>query len=128
MTARPTAPADYRRYAACHICSVTAGQPCRNLLPRLAGQPMSRPHPERPVAVDRDGHGVMILGRREHVTSSRPGTTHGAYAHHAAFHAMAVCSGVLLAEDTFFPLPQLSNGERCQRPACRRLWRNEEYQ
>jgi hypothetical protein len=89
---------------------------------REGGAERHRPHPERVVVLDRDGAGEMILARREHVTWSRPGTTHGAHAHHASHNGTAVCSGALLDRTTFRRLDNLSLPERCQRPGCRRAW------
>ena len=124
MTTKP-ATLDWARFAACHICDAKAGLPCVNMSDP-AGD-IVRQHPERLLAVERDGAGVMLLARREHVTSSRPGTTHGAHAHHAVVAGVTVCGAALVAEDTWSPLPRLSNRERCQRPACKRLWREEEW-
>lgn len=126
MTGRPATLPDLSRFAYCHLCTAAPGAPCFNLRTEEAGEVLDFPHPERILAVERDEAGVMVLGRREHVTSSRPGTTHGAYAHHAIIHGTAVCSGALIAEDTHALLPRLSNRERCQRPACKRIWRDAE--
>jgi hypothetical protein len=70
----------------------------------------------------RNGDGVLVLARRMHVTYSKPGTTHGAYAHHVVIGGVTACSGVLVADETFYPLANLSLRERCQRRACKARW------
>lgn len=128
-TPTPTATTaeEWRRFDSCHICGSGRGRPCRNMKLDAGGADRHRPHTERFVVIDRNGAGVMILGRREHVTDSRPGTTHAAHAHHASSGGVAVCSGALIAEGTWAPLDELTVRQRCQRPACRRLWRAEAY-
>lgn len=124
---RPAAVADWKRYAACHLCSALAGRPCTNMNLGYLGDVLDRPHSERLLAVDRTPEGLMLLGRRDHsaTSQSRPGTTHGAHAHHVAIDGVSVCGGALLADDTHRPLPRLSRRELCQRFACKRLWREE---
>lgn len=127
-TPTSTSPEEWERFDACHICLTAAGQPCRNLHQRCGDSVVERhrPHHERRMRVDRNPAGVMILARREHVTASRPGTTHGAYAHHASIGGTAVCSGALLDTSTFRSLDRLSVPERCSRNACRKVWLEEE--
>lgn len=88
--------------------------------------PRTRHHPERMLLVDRQA-GVMVLGRHEHVTWSRKGHLNEAFQpHHAAVLGRAACTGEPLPADTFRPLPELTNPQRCQKSSCRRLWLNEE--
>lgn len=123
-----TRPEEWARYDDCHICQAKPRQPCRNLHPRVGVEVVERhrPHNERRLLVDRDLAGRMVLGRREHVTASRPGTTHGAHAHHASINGAAVCSGALLDTSTFRSLERLTIPERCQRNVCRKVWLEEE--
>jgi hypothetical protein len=66
-----------------------------------------------------------LLARRMHVTYSKPGTTHGAHAHHIVVDGVTACSGVLVADETWAPLSVLQPAERCQRLACRNRWERE---
>lgn len=122
--ARPLTAAQWERFDTCHICAARPGRACLNL--KAEGELLTRAHPERVLAVDRDGAGVMVLSRREHVTSSRPGTTHGAYAHHASIGGVTVCGDALVAEKTAQPITALYPAQRCQRASCKRLWTFEE--
>lgn len=76
---------------------------------------------------DRTAWGELLMGRRLHVTDSRPGTTHGAYAHHVSVdRGLSACSGVLLDTDgSTFPLSALAADQRCRRQPCYRLWNAE---
>jgi hypothetical protein len=127
MTATPTVTTDaeWARLDDCRTCGVGRGVRCRNKLPGATAERV-RPHPVRLPVPDRDADGNMLLGRREHLGTSRPGTTHGAHAHHVSVGETAACSGALLAEETTSVLTRLTHRERCQRPPCKRLWRAEE--
>lgn len=122
MTATPTTTTDaeWARLDACHICDVAAGSPCRNKLPGR-DQPRVRPHPERMLVVNRNPHGIMIMGRR----ARRP-RTDADHAYHVGVGGVAACSQEPLAADTMTALPALVPGQRCRRPGCRRQWRAEE--
>jgi hypothetical protein len=109
---------DWRRFERCTLCGAVRGAAC--------GGGNVQPHNVRLLVVDRNTAGQMLLGRREHVTWSRPGTTHGAHAHHAMIGGLSVCSGALIADETIMPLYLLGDAERCQREPCRRLWRAED--
>lgn len=79
-----------------------------------------------PRGIARNSGGALLLARREHVTWSKPGTTHGAYAHHVSIDGASACSGALLADGTFEVWSALLPGQRCQRTACRNRWMAEE--
>lgn len=71
--------------------------------------------------IARDEHGELLLARREHVTPSRAGTTHGAWAHHVIRDGVSACAGALLLDGV--PLSLLGPRQLCHRAACRNVWR-----
>lgn len=126
MTATPayTSAHEWAQYGPCHICAVPAGVPCRNKLEWSGSPERHRPHPERLVAGDRDGDGVLVLGRPEPGAAPRPGGKVPAW--HALTGGVTVCAAAPVPPGQRRALTEVETVQRCKRQSCRRVWRAAE--